>query len=1054
MNERKSFQKININEIEKRKNFQHCNNMKLNKFSLLNIKNKNGITLIALVISIIVMLILAGVSLNATIGDNGIITQAQNATYMQSISALEEYLQTEYVKYYDESEDYTNKIELLSSKIGNLCLKDGTKNYVIYGGKMYYLINKKSLPEGLQNQLKGGDTTEYSKYIRLMDVYGVTKDLKVFYSKDGSDSILGTASDLELDPNTPLSKLNSNSEMKSAIEEILNNMGIDVDNERGITVGNVDGVNEITLDGTKNNITSLSGISELSKLKKVTLKNMKLSDLDGIQACTLLNYLYLYNTEIENYNYLAQSLNLQSLYINFENSKFDCNNQIVKLGEGLKNSEISKLNKFGIFGFDILSKTWDSSKGLREDGFSDTYCLRDYVDSRSSKLTDISAISNFSNSIKSSIQYMYLNNNDLTENGGLASLSGFTNLEYLTIANNKNLTNLDGLENLKLKRLYAQSCNLQTIEGIRGNNNLEVLSIKSNKNLTSLSGIEYSFNNSNNCTNLKELRASGCKLNDISALKDSKIEYVSLSSQNENVLYDVSNLQNCSKIKNLYLAGNTNIQESDIILIKNIILTCGTNYSLDKKYSLVFLEQAKCNLKDYNLKSEQFTLLKNNTNILELDLTNNNNLTNDDFENVLSTCTSIKKLIINSPNLTTINFIKKLPNLWYLDIRGCSNLDDLGVLEELANAKKLKIGEILLDNDKIDLTKIQNAMNDIYSRYVYGGQNGIKLYTKKLVKELENCTELTSIKTYGSGVASNVDLDLIKLTKLTSVQVCTTKWNMKFPKSLQNYSSDSGNGVHDFSLCENLSRISWSFGVPTNEEFSQMFSTIKNNQNKELTISFSQITFSDGTLDLSNLKNSNVKNIEFIISNEFKNSSLKSIITNLDIPNLQKIIINNYFGINNIEFNLLSNLKSLQISSSALDSLDGIRNVSTLTNLKIANSKLGALGDLSLLSNLEYLTINNNNIGSLNSISTLSSLILLNVSNNSISDLTPLANLRNLQTLNLANNSLENYYFTTNNIDILVNLNKAKLNSLNISGNNFSDTSGLTKLKWKNGYSE
>ena len=49
----------------------------------------NGITLIALVISIIVMLILAGVSLNATIGDNGIITQAQNATYMQSIAALE-----------------------------------------------------------------------------------------------------------------------------------------------------------------------------------------------------------------------------------------------------------------------------------------------------------------------------------------------------------------------------------------------------------------------------------------------------------------------------------------------------------------------------------------------------------------------------------------------------------------------------------------------------------------------------------------------------------------------------------------------------------------------------------------------------------------------------------------------------------------------------------------------------------------------------------------------------------------------------------------------------
>ena len=41
--------------------------------------NKNGITLIALVITIVVLLILAGVSISMLTGDNGIITQAQNA---------------------------------------------------------------------------------------------------------------------------------------------------------------------------------------------------------------------------------------------------------------------------------------------------------------------------------------------------------------------------------------------------------------------------------------------------------------------------------------------------------------------------------------------------------------------------------------------------------------------------------------------------------------------------------------------------------------------------------------------------------------------------------------------------------------------------------------------------------------------------------------------------------------------------------------------------------------------------------------------------------------
>ena len=39
-------------------------------------KKQNGITLIALVITIIVLLILAGVTISLVIGDNGILTQA------------------------------------------------------------------------------------------------------------------------------------------------------------------------------------------------------------------------------------------------------------------------------------------------------------------------------------------------------------------------------------------------------------------------------------------------------------------------------------------------------------------------------------------------------------------------------------------------------------------------------------------------------------------------------------------------------------------------------------------------------------------------------------------------------------------------------------------------------------------------------------------------------------------------------------------------------------------------------------------------------------------
>ena len=51
----------------------------LNKLENKNLEKNKGITLIALVITIIVLLILAGVSIAMLTGDNGILTQAQNA---------------------------------------------------------------------------------------------------------------------------------------------------------------------------------------------------------------------------------------------------------------------------------------------------------------------------------------------------------------------------------------------------------------------------------------------------------------------------------------------------------------------------------------------------------------------------------------------------------------------------------------------------------------------------------------------------------------------------------------------------------------------------------------------------------------------------------------------------------------------------------------------------------------------------------------------------------------------------------------------------------------
>ena len=57
------------------------------------IKQAKGITLISLVITIIILLILAGVTLSLTLGDRGIITQAVNAKEAQEIAAIKEDMQ-------------------------------------------------------------------------------------------------------------------------------------------------------------------------------------------------------------------------------------------------------------------------------------------------------------------------------------------------------------------------------------------------------------------------------------------------------------------------------------------------------------------------------------------------------------------------------------------------------------------------------------------------------------------------------------------------------------------------------------------------------------------------------------------------------------------------------------------------------------------------------------------------------------------------------------------------------------------------------------------------
>ena len=68
-------------------------------------KNKRGITLIALIITIIVLLILAGITINLLMGDNSVIKKSKTAGMKTDSSEIIEESKTEIAGYQTENLD-------------------------------------------------------------------------------------------------------------------------------------------------------------------------------------------------------------------------------------------------------------------------------------------------------------------------------------------------------------------------------------------------------------------------------------------------------------------------------------------------------------------------------------------------------------------------------------------------------------------------------------------------------------------------------------------------------------------------------------------------------------------------------------------------------------------------------------------------------------------------------------------------------------------------------------------------------------------------------------
>lgn len=144
----------------------NISNLKKGSKNMININNK-GVSLVALVITIIVLLILAGITLTFAFGDNGIITKAKNAKRQTEIAQAEETINLKISELQAEKDGQAtiDDIDEIAQKNSDITIKG--KN-IIYKEQYIFEIDESSL--ALSNGTEYTPTTlTKAKSIKVFD---------------------------------------------------------------------------------------------------------------------------------------------------------------------------------------------------------------------------------------------------------------------------------------------------------------------------------------------------------------------------------------------------------------------------------------------------------------------------------------------------------------------------------------------------------------------------------------------------------------------------------------------------------------------------------------------------------------------------------------------------------------------------------------------------------------------------------------------------------------------------------------------------------------------
>ncbi len=643
-------------------------------------EKQKGITLIALVITIIVLLILAGVSIAMLTGDNGILKQSSDSKIETAVGTVKEQIKSSQGEKIIQGEKVTPEILLAEGKVRRTVqLGENDKYY------MCYALKENSI-EGMQGLGKGILTN-------LKDVFLIDDELNVKYIASNGKEFGDEIKEKILEDETEIKFVS-----KDFSEYISKISGITESEMKFKWMKNQTHLSLYNMD-----LNNLEDLIFFPNLTSIEMGNMNLESFSGIENCSKLKMFQIVDIKAKDYGALSLLKKLETVYVQGPVNLIDIVNNIKEL-ESLQNLTIYSAQ---LENFDLLRelKSIDTltTLNLGVNKIKDINFLKDFKNLTSLNLsrnliTDITPLKSLTK-----LRTLNLTTNNIKD---ITSLAENKELMYLHLKGNsqiegdRNKYSEEGIKALdEIGKILERNGNISLDSNQLGlfNNYKSIdLSYQSLTNLELLDGFIHlvSLNLNSNKLTLEDKRSQEILSNMIN------LEFLYLQS---NPLIDISAINNLKNLKILYIEGNDNV---NLAQIEDII----SNLS-----NLRLSTEALKTIKNCNSEKINKLRIDYSSNVTEIpDLSKFNNLQVlsmisltkvKDFSNI-SNIASLKNLSLSGNNLhgRMPDFLN-LKNLEILSLTGCSLWsEDLEKLKGLKDNTNLIIN--LQNNSIIDATAL------------------------------------------------------------------------------------------------------------------------------------------------------------------------------------------------------------------------------------------------------------------------------------------------------------------------------------------------------------